>query len=61
MPDDQIVPAGAQLGLMIFASDPEFTLQPKAGTKLTVDLAGTSIGLPVVGGEAALKKALGRD
>lgn len=61
MPDDQIVPAGEQLGLMIFASDPEFTLQPKAGTKLSVDLAGTSIGLPVVGGEAALKKALGRD
>lgn len=61
MPDDQIVPAGEKLGLMIFASDPEFTLQPKAGTKLTVDLGGTSIGLPVVGGQAALDKALGAD
>ena len=61
MPDDQIVPAGEKLGLMIFASDPEFTLQPKPGTKLTVDLGGTSIGLPVVGGQAALRKALGKN
>ena len=61
MPDDQIVPAGERIGLMIFATDPEFTLQPDAGTELTVDLAGTSIGLPVVGGAEALREALGLD
>ena len=59
MPDDQIVPAGQRVGLMIFATDPEFTLQPEAGTTLTVDLSATSIGLPVVGGQGALEKALG--
>jgi X-Pro dipeptidyl-peptidase len=57
MPDDQIIPVGEQIGLMIFATDPEFTLQPKDGTKLTVDLAGTEIALPVVGGATAWKAA----
>jgi X-Pro dipeptidyl-peptidase len=56
-PDDQIIPAGAQLALMIFSSDRDFTLWPKAGTKLTVDLAGTSLELPVVGGAEAVAAA----
>ncbi|MEX1023770.1 MAG: Xaa-Pro dipeptidyl-peptidase [Planctomycetota bacterium] len=51
-PDDQILAVGAELGLMIFASDRDFTLWPPAGTELTVDLAGTSLHLPVVGGAA---------
>ena len=50
-PDDQIIPAGKQIGLVIFASDREFTLQPQPGTKLTVDLDGTSITIPIVGGK----------
>ena len=50
-PDDQIIPAGKQIGLMIFSSDREFTLQPEPGTKLTVDLDGTSLKIPVVGGK----------
>ena len=49
-PDDQIIPAGKQIGLMIFSSDKEFTLWPDPGTKLTVDLDGTSITVPIVGG-----------
>ncbi len=57
-PDDQVIPAGEQLALMIFSSDRDFTLWPAAGTKLTVDLAGTSLRLPVVGGPAALSKAI---
>jgi X-Pro dipeptidyl-peptidase len=57
-PDDQIIPAGKQIGLMIFSSDKEFTLWPKPGTELTIDLNGTTLTLPVVGGLAALKKAL---
>ena len=48
-PDDQIIPAGKRIGLMIFSSDREFTLWPEAGTKLTVDLDGTSIVIPIVG------------
>lgn len=50
MPDDQIIKAGQQIGLMIFSSDKEFTLHPKPGTELTVDLDGTSLTLPVVVG-----------
>ncbi|CAA9317875.1 MAG: x-prolyl-dipeptidyl aminopeptidase() [uncultured Gemmatimonadetes bacterium] len=56
-PDDQIIPAGKRLGIMIMSSDPEFTLSPRAGTRLTVDLAGTSFSLPVVGGSGALIQA----
>ncbi len=56
-PDDQIVPAGEKIGLMIFSTDPEFTLQPDAGTELQVDLSETSIELPIVGGKASLEKA----
>lgn len=54
-PDDQVIPAGKRIGLMIFSSDKEFTLHPKPGTKLTVDLEGTSITLPVVGGNEEIK------
>lgn len=56
-PDDQVIPAGQQIGLMIFSSDRDFTLWPDPGTKLTVDLAGTSLEVPVVGGEAAWRSA----
>jgi X-Pro dipeptidyl-peptidase len=58
-PDDQIIPAGQQIGLMIFSSDREFTLWPAPGTGMTVDLDATSLSLPVVGGAAALQKAFG--
>jgi len=50
-PDDQIIPAGQQIGLMIFASDREFTLWPDPGTKLTIDLDRTFITIPVTGGD----------
>lgn len=56
-PDDQIIPAGQQLGLMIFSSDRDFTIWPEPGTELTVDLSGTQLTLPVVGGAEALKFA----
>jgi X-Pro dipeptidyl-peptidase len=59
-PDDQVIPAGSRIGLMIFGSDRDFTLRPDPGAGLTVDLAGTTLSLPVVGGEAALRRALGR-
>ncbi len=57
-PDDQIIPAGKQIGLMIFSSDKEFTLWPKAGTELSIDLNGTTLTLPVVGGASAMQKAM---
>ena len=56
-PDDQVIPAGKQLALMIMSSDREFTLWPRPGAQLSVDLAGTSLSIPVVGGPEALARA----
>ncbi len=60
IPDDQVIPAGQQIGLMIFSSDSQFTLLPEPGTELTIDLDGTSIEIPVVGGKKALEKAINK-
>ena len=49
-PDDQIIPEGQQIGLMIFSSDREFTLWPEPGTELYLDLEATILTLPIVGG-----------
>jgi len=56
-PDDQIIPAGRRIGLMILSSDRDFTLWPKPGTELSVDLDATSIRIPIVGGAAAYRRA----
>ena len=57
-PDDQIIKKGQQIGLMIFSSDNNYTLLPKPGTELTLDLNGTSITIPVIGGKDAFEKAI---
>ncbi|QQS40448.1 MAG: Xaa-Pro dipeptidyl-peptidase [Acidobacteriota bacterium] len=57
-PDDQVIAAGQQIGLMIFSSDKDFTLHPDPGTELTIDLDGTKLTLPVVGGAAAFSRAM---
>jgi len=59
-PGDRMVMPGKKLALMIMSSDRDFTLWPKAGTQLTIDVAKTSLKLPVVGGAAAMKKAVGK-
>ncbi|MFI5233208.1 MAG: Xaa-Pro dipeptidyl-peptidase [Gemmatimonadales bacterium] len=56
-PDDEFVPAGKRLAVMIMSSDREFTLWPRAGTELTIDLAHSSFAIPIVGGTGALSKA----
>lgn len=55
-PDDQIIKKGQQIGLLIFSSDKDFTLHPKAGTQLTIELNKTKLTLPIVGGEEAYNK-----
>ncbi len=57
-PTDQVIPAGRQIGLMIFSSDRDFTLWPEPGTELTLELAGVELTLPVVGGAEALHGGL---
>ena len=56
-PNDQMIPAGKKLGVMIMSSDKEFTLAPRPGTQLSVDLARSSFAIPIVGGVAALNRA----
>jgi X-Pro dipeptidyl-peptidase len=56
-PDDEFVPAGKRLAVMIMSSDREFTLWPRPGAELTIDLARSSFSIPIVGGAAALKAA----
>ena len=58
-PDDEFIPAGKRLAVMIMSSDREFTLWPQAGTELTVDLAHSSFSIPIVGGKTAIAKAGG--
>lgn len=56
-PDDQIIAKGQQIALMIFSSDAEFTILPKAGTELSIQLNKTRLFLPVVNGKSAMEKA----
>ncbi len=56
-PDDQIIPAGKRIALMILSSDRDFTIWPKPGAQLTIDLDATRISLPIVGGSTALVSA----
>jgi X-Pro dipeptidyl-peptidase len=57
-PDDQVISAGEQIGLMIFSSDRDFTLWPEPGTRISVDLEGTRLTLPIVGGMDAFSAAV---
>lgn len=56
-PDDQVIPKGQQIALMIFASDRNFTVRPDPGTELTIDLDATSLSIPIVGGKDAWESA----
>lgn len=47
-PDDQIIPAGHQLGLLVFSSDHDFTLQPKKGTEVSINLGESWVELMLV-------------
>jgi X-Pro dipeptidyl-peptidase len=53
-PDHQVIPPGKQLAVMVMSSDREFTLWPRPGTELVVDLSRSSFVIPVVGGERML-------
>lgn len=58
-PHDYVLPRGHQLGVVVLSSDNEYTLRPKPGPGFTVDLAGTRVTFPVVGGQQALDAAIG--
>lgn len=56
-PDHQVIPPGKRLALMVMSSDREFTLWPSPGTRLMLDVARSSVTIPVVGGREALARA----
>ncbi len=56
-PKDSVIAAGRRLGIMIISSDRDYTIRPAPGTQLTVDLDDSSVTLPIVGGEQALRDA----
>jgi hypothetical protein len=56
---DTIVPAGRRIGLMVFSSDRQYTVRPAPGTQVSLDLAGSQITIPVVGGPKVFAAATG--
>jgi X-Pro dipeptidyl-peptidase len=58
-PKDYIVAVGHKLEFVVLSSDHDYTLRPKPGVGLSVDLARTAVTLPVVGGRSALCAAIG--
>jgi predicted acyl esterase len=58
-PKDAVVAAGHRIGVMVLSSDFEHTIRPAPGTQLTLDLARSSVQLPIVGGAATLAAAIG--
>ncbi|GAA4528511.1 Xaa-Pro dipeptidyl-peptidase [Amycolatopsis samaneae] len=57
MPKDYVLAAGHRLEFLLASSDHDFTLRPKPGAGLALDLTRTSVTLPVTGGKAALRSA----
>jgi X-Pro dipeptidyl-peptidase len=58
-PKDYIVAAGHSLEFVVLSSDFDYTLRPRPGVSLSVDLSRTTLDLPVVGGKTALRRAIG--
>jgi X-Pro dipeptidyl-peptidase len=55
-PHDYIFASGSRIGLVLLSSDRLFTLRPPPGTRLTVSTDASFVVLPIVGGEAALRR-----
>ncbi|HUQ54039.1 Xaa-Pro dipeptidyl-peptidase [Lentzea sp.] len=50
VPDDYVLQAGHRLEFVLISSDYDYTLRPRPGAGLSLDLTRTSVELPVVGG-----------
>jgi X-Pro dipeptidyl-peptidase len=59
MPKDYLLAAGHRLEFLLASSDHDYTLRPKPGAGLALDLTKTSVTLPVTGGKPALRAAFG--
>jgi len=54
---DHVFEADSRIGLVVYASDSEFTLHPPGNREVTLSLAESAVELPVAGGESALTGA----
>lgn len=54
-PDDYIFEAGNRIGVVLLASDYEYTLRPSGGTEITVTPTRSKVILPVTGGRSVLE------
>ncbi|WP_410642896.1 Xaa-Pro dipeptidyl-peptidase [Amycolatopsis sp. lyj-346] len=59
MPKDYVLAADHRLEFLLASSDHDYTLRPKPGAGLALDLTRTSVTLPVTGGKPALRAAFG--
>jgi len=55
-PKDYVFKAGHRIGVVLIASDYDYTIRPKAGTKITVTPTRSEITLPIVGGRNAFNQ-----
>lgn len=49
-PDDYVFQPGSKIGLVLIASDYDYTIRPSAGTKITITPTKSELILPIVGG-----------
>jgi len=54
---DHVFEADSRIGLVVYASDREFTLHPTGNREVALSLADSGVDLPVAGGESALVEA----
>lgn len=55
-PKDYVFKAGHRIGVVLIASDYDYTVRPKAGTKITITPTRSEITLPIVGGRNAFNQ-----
>ncbi len=58
---DAVIPAGRRIGLMVFSTDRQYHIRPAPGTQVSLDLAGSSFTIPIVGGAKTFATANGGD
>ncbi|WP_415379057.1 CocE/NonD family hydrolase [Halosimplex sp. TS25] len=56
---DHVFESGSRIGVVVYASDREFTLHPPGNRSVELSLADSAVDLPVVGSESALAAAMG--
>ncbi|MCE7009604.1 Xaa-Pro dipeptidyl-peptidase [Kibdelosporangium philippinense] len=57
-PKDYVFAAGHKIEFVLLSSDFDYTLRPKPGAGISIDVDKTVVDLPIVGGKGALRYAL---